>query len=101
MVHDVDLSDESPTGPQESLLGSKQTVHEKSCELESKNSTADAWEPFSGDLQVLIPEREEKNSPEVTRRRRKLPEIPKNPSRRCKISSFFNKKNGYRHQLET
>lgn len=40
-------------------------------------------EPFSGDLQVIIPtDRDERESLNTTRRRRKLPEIPKN-ARRC------------------
>ncbi|CAG7831734.1 unnamed protein product [Allacma fusca] len=39
-------------------------------------------EPFSGDLQMVLPERDERDSPIVTRKRRKLPEIPKNPPRK-------------------
>jgi hypothetical protein len=52
---------------------------------DGSNGGENMREPFSGDLQIMS-EREESSSvlsPVVTRRRRKLPEIPKNPPRRC------------------
>jgi len=75
LIPNIDLlEDDSPTTTKPQTI----TDAPKSTSIEDQESIQ---EPFSGDLQVVYVERE---SPIVTRKRRKLPEIPKSPRRRCK-----------------
>lgn len=92
LVHSIDLDDDSPNGNTEKkstdLVETKDS--NQSCQpgiridtTEDGTATDVIHEPFSGDLQLVLTERDERDSPIVKRKRRKLPEIPKAPSRRC------------------
>ncbi|ODM95605.1 JNK-interacting protein 1 [Orchesella cincta] len=94
LVHSIDLDDESPNGNTEKKsagcidskggnLGGHLGARVDSAD-DSNTATDTIREPFSGDLQLILTERDERDSPIVRRKRRKLPEIPKTPSRRWK-----------------
>lgn len=102
LVHSIDLDDESPNGNSEKKVTADGLVEVKdsnqSCQPGIRIDSAgedgnrdSIREPFSGDLQLVLSERDERDSPIVKRKRRKLPEIPKTPSRRC--TGFSKKKN--------
>lgn len=68
------LDDDSPTLQQKTVDGISEGP-------EGHDSLDSIREPFSDDLQLVSTEVE---SPLVTRKRRKLPELPKNSRNRCK-----------------
>lgn len=93
LVHSIDLDDESPNGNSEKKCGvglADLKDGNGSCQTGTRGDSGDDGcsdtirEPFSGDLQLVLSERDEKDSPIVKRKRRKLPEIPKTQARRCK-----------------
>jgi len=83
-VHDVDFEEEDAAGTARGDCVRNTVPPQLSETDEGINNGENIREPFSGDLQ-LISERDDATvfSPVVTRKRRKLPEIPKNPPRRC------------------
>lgn len=90
------MEDESPNGNSEKKCATNTSGLKdanQSCQqqggrgdsTEEGHGTDAIREPFSGDLQMVLSERDERDSPIVKRKRRKLPEIPKTPSRRCNL----------------